>query len=291
MKKIKILIPVYNDWQSVFKLLKNINSEVSNLSHEFSIIIVNDASTESKTDLSLNLDNLNSIKIINMKDNQGHARCNATGLKHIFEKEEFDYVIPMDGDGEDRPEEIKQLVGNLNYHPDKPIVGERIKRSEGVFFKFCYFAHKLITSTFTGKSIKYGNYTCLPKSIVEKMINEKATWSSFSGSLAKVSKDRATIPSERGTRYFGPSKMSFKNLLIHSLSIVGVFKIHVLIRSILFLLVYIFLIHQKITVIMLIPIMLVVVLVTSAFVISKRENLEELNNSLSKINSIEKLNK
>ena len=287
--KIKILIPVYNDWQSVFKLLEIISSEVSSLEHEFSAIIVNDASTESKSELSLNLDNLNSIKIINMKENKGHARCNAAGLKHIFEKEEFDYVIPMDGDGEDRPEEIKQLVDNLNYHPDKPIVGERIKRSEGFFFKFCYFVHKIITSTFTGQSIKYGNYTCLPKSVVEKMINEKATWSSFSGSLAKVAKDRATVPSERGTRYFGPSKMSFKNLIIHSLSIVSVFKINVLIRSILFLLVYIFLIHQNITAIMLIPVILVLALIVSVFALSKRENLEELNNSLLNINNIDNI--
>ena len=287
--KIKILIPVYNDWQSVFKLLENINSEVSNLDHEFSVIIVNDASTENKPELSNSLEKLNSIKIINMKENRGHARCNAAGLKHIFENEEFDYVIPMDGDGEDRPEEIKQLVDNLNYHPDKPIVGERIKRSEGIFFKFCYFFHKIITSTFTGQSIKYGNYTCLPKSTVEKMINEKATWSSFSGSLAKVEKDRATIPSERGTRYFGPSKMSFKNLLIHSLSIVGVFKTNVLIRSILFLLVYLFLIQQNITIVMLIPIILVFILIVSVFSISKRESLEELNNSLLNISNIDSL--
>ncbi len=287
--KIKILIPVYNDWQSVFKLLENINSEVSNLDHEFSVIIVNDASTENKPELSNNLEKLNSIKIINMKENRGHARCNAAGLKHIFENEEFDYVIPMDGDGEDRPEEIKQLVDNLNYHPDKPIVGERIKRSEGIFFKFCYFFHKIITSTFTGQSIKYGNYTCLPKSTVEKMINEKATWSSFSGSLAKVERDRATIPSERGARYFGPSKMSFKNLLIHSLSIVGVFKINVLIRSILFLLVYLFLIQQNITIVMLIPIILVFILIVSVFSISKRESLEELNNSLLNISNIDSL--
>ena len=287
--KIKILIPVYNDWQSVFKLLENINSEVSNLDHEFSVIIVNDASTETTPELSTNLEKLNSIKIINMKENQGHARCNAVGLKHIFENEEFDYVIPMDGDGEDRPEEIKQIVDNLNYHPEKPIVGERIKRSEGIFFKFCYFVHKIITSTFTGQSIKYGNYTCLPKSTVEKMINEKATWSSFSGSLAKVAKDRAIIPSERGTRYFGPSKMSFKNLLIHSLSIIGVFKINVLIRSILFLLVYLFLIQQNITIVMLIPIILVFILIASVFVISKRESQEQLNNSLSNISNIDNL--
>ena len=285
--KIKILIPIYNDWQSVFKLLENINSEISGLEHEFSAIIVNDASTESRPEINLNLDNLNSIKIINMKENQGHARCNAAGLKHIFENEEFDYVIPMDGDGEDRPEEIKQLIDNLNYHPDKPTVGERIKRSESIFFKFCYFAHKIITSTFTGQSIKYGNYTCLPKSIVEKMINEKATWSSFSGALAKIIKDRAIIPSERGTRYFGPSKMSFKNLMIHSLSIISVFKINVLIRSVLFLLVYMFLIHQNITTIMLIPVMLIIALLVSVFVVSRREHLEELNNSLSNISNID----
>ena len=287
--KIKILIPIYNDWQSVFKLLENINSEISGLEHEFSAIIVNDASTESRPEINLNLNNLNSIKIINMKENRGHARCNAAGLKHIFENEEFDYVIPMDGDGEDRPEEIKQLIDNLNYHPDKPIVGERIKRSEGIFFKFCYFAHKIITSTFTGQSIKYGNYTCLPKSIVEKMINEKATWSSFSGALAKITKDRAIIPSERGTRYFGPSKMSFKNLIIHSLSIISVFRTNVLIRSILFLLVYIFLIHQNITAIMLIPVILVLTLIASVFVVSKRENLEELNESLLNISNIDNL--
>ena len=288
--KIKILIPIYNDWQSVFKLLENINSEISGLEHEFSAIIVNDASTESRPEINLNLNNLNSIKIINMKENRGHARCNAAGLKHIFENEEFDYVIPMDGDGEDRPEEIKQLIDNLNYHPDKPIVGERIKRSEGIFFKFCYFAHKIITSTFTGQSIKYGNYTCLPKSIVEKMINEKATWSSFSGALAKITKDRAIIPSERGTRYFGPSKMSFFNLLKHSLSIIAVFKTAVFVRSIIFLFVYLFFTYQFLSIITLIPVFLIFILVFSVIFLSKRENLNELNNSLSNINNIENFN-
>ena len=103
MKKIKILIPVYNDWESALKLLENINSEVSKLENEFSIIIVNDASTESRPEFSADLSSFKSIKIINMKENRGHARCNAAGLRHINEKEDFDYVIPMDGDGEDRP--------------------------------------------------------------------------------------------------------------------------------------------------------------------------------------------
>ena len=287
--KIKILIPVYNDFKSVSKLLIDINSVISNLNDEFSIIIVNDGSTE-KTEIDIsNLDKINSIKVINMKENRGHARCNAAGLKYIFENEEFDYVIPMDGDGEDRPEEIGKFIDFLKYDSTKPIVGERIKRSEGLIFKISYNIHKLITFIFTGQSIKFGNYTCLPKSTVARMINEKATWSSFSGSLAKLEKNRSTIPSVRGERYFGPSKMSFYNLIKHSLSIIAVFKTNVIIRSILFFLIYLFLISENITYITAIPLIAVIAFVISVLVISKRENLDEYSHSLENIAGVENL--
>ena len=287
--KIQILIPVYNDFQSLSKLLDDINSTISNSDKNFSVIIINDASTDKEEITISDKEKISSIKIINMKTNNGHARGIAAGLKYIFENEVFDYVIPMDGDGEDRPEEILKFIELLKHEPNKPIVGERIKRSEGIIFKISYIIHKLITFIFTGHSIKFGNFTCLPKSTVEKMINEKATWSSFSGSLTKLEKNRSTIPSIRGTRYFGPSKMSFKNLLIHSLSIITVFKINVLIRSILFFLVYMFLIYQNITIIMLTPVLLVIILIASVLVISKRENLEEMNNSLLNISNIDNL--
>ena len=184
--KFKILIPVYNDWQSVLKLLDNINFSIESLDHEISVIIVNDASNHDRPVDEKDLENIHSVKILNMKINQGHARCIATGLKYIYEKEDFDYVIPMDGDGEDRPEEIKEFINQIENSNNNPIVGERVKRSEKLIFKICYQLHKLITLTFTGKSIKFGNYTCLPKSTVEKMIKEKATWNSFSGSLKKI---------------------------------------------------------------------------------------------------------
>ena len=73
MNRIKILIPVYNDWQSVFKLLENINSVISKSSCEFSVIIINDASTENRPEFQGNLDNLKSIQVINMQENKGHA--------------------------------------------------------------------------------------------------------------------------------------------------------------------------------------------------------------------------
>ena len=277
--KIKVLIPLYNDWQSLLKLLENINHHVSDINHIISIVVVNDGSTEKAPISFPSYSRINSIKIINLKENVGHARSIATGLKFILENDNFDYVIPMDSDGEDRPDEIKDLIKKIEPQSDLPIVCERVKRSEGFFFKFCYFLHKLITFTFTGRSIKFGNFTCLPKEVVKRMTSEKATWSSFSGALSKISKLKIWIPSERGTRYFGPSKMSFKNLIIHSLSIIAVFKINVLIRSILFFFVYLFLVYEKISVITLIPILLIIMFVLSVFLISKRESLENYKNS------------
>ena len=289
MNKIIILIPIYNDWQSVFELIKNINSEALTLDGEFSVIIVNDASTENKPEFLADLTNLKSIQIINMKENRGHARCNAAGLKYINEKEEFDYVIPMDGDGEDRPEEISLLIEKVKEYPDIVITANRVKRSEGPIFKFCYLAHKYLTLVFTGQTIKYGNYSCLPKSAVSTMVNEPASWSSFSGSLAKIIKDSKFIPSERSKRYFGQSKMSFFNLLKHSLSIIAVFKKTLLIRSVLFLILYLFLITGKISIITVIPIIAVIIMMLSVNTLSKRENIAEYNNSLENIKTIEKI--
>ena len=285
--KIKILIPIYNDWRSLFELLKNIDQQISEIDDEVSILVVNDGSNEEKENESFEFKNIKSIKIINMKENKGHARCNAAGLKFIFEKEDFDCVIPMDGDGEDRPEEITLLIEKSKDYPNEIITANRIKRSEGLLFKFCYEAHKLITLIFTGQNIKFGNFTLLPKSIVEKMVNEKATWNSFSGSLCKVSKDRKSISSIRGLRYFGPSKMSFSNLIQHSLSIISVFKFTWLVRSIIFLLIYCYFISNFISIITLIPVVVIIVLNAIIFSLAARENLEEYKNSLSNISNID----
>jgi polyisoprenyl-phosphate glycosyltransferase len=289
MSKITILIPVYNDWQSVFKLIKDINLQVSTLSDDFSVIIINDASIENRPEFSTDLNNLKSVQIINMKENRGHARCIASGLKYIYEKKEFDYVIPMDGDGEDRPEEIKNFIELTDQSKDKSIVGERIKRSESLFFKICYLFHKFLTLAFTGQSIRFGNFTCLSKITVEKMTNEKATWNSFSGSLKKVEKDLLSIPSIRGTRYFGPSKMSFFNLLKHSLSIISVFRRTVLIRSALFIIFYILIIKSYASIITSIPLILLLIMIYSISTLALRENLDEFDKSLENINGIDKI--
>jgi hypothetical protein len=287
--KIKILIPVYNDWQSVFRLVDEINNLSIDPKFEISITIVNDASNHDRQVEDKNYENINSFKILNMKKNQGHARCIATGLKYIYEKEDFDYVIPMDGDGEDRPDEILKFLDQTQDFKEHPIVGERIKRSESLVFKTCYQIHKLITLIFTGKSIKFGNFTCLPKTTVEKMVNEKATWNSFSGSLVKIEKNISSIPSIRGKRYYGPSQMNFFSLIKHSLSMISVFRKTFLIRSALFIIFYILIIKSFASVITAIPLIFLLIAVYMVSNLALRENMEEFDKALSNINDTDKI--
>ncbi len=284
-----ILIPIYNDRESLKLLVENINSEIKNLNHDISIVVINDSSSQQIIDNYPNIENISSLEIINMKENRGHARCIASGLKYIFEKKEFDFVIPMDGDGEDRPEEIKNFIELSKEAGDRSIIGERVKRSEGLFFKLCYQFHKFLTLAFTGHSIKFGNFTCLSKVTVKKMLEEKATWNSFSGSLKKIEKDLISSPSIRGKRYFGPSQMSFFNLLKHSLSIISVFRKTVLIRSALFIIFYILLIKSYASIVTSLPLILLLIMIYSISSLTLRENIEEFNNCLTNILDIEKV--
>ena len=287
MKKYIILVPIYNDRESLTKLIESINSEIEGINSDISVIVVNDASSQQIIDEYQNTENINSIEIINMKENRGHARCIASGLKYIFEKKEFDYVIPMDGDGEDRPEEIKNFIQLAEQSVDQSIIGNRVKRSESIFFKLCYLSHKIITLAFTGHNIKFGNFTCLSKTTVEKMLKEKATWNSFSGSLKKTEKNLLSIPSMRGVRYFGPSKMSFLNLLKHSLSIISVFRKTVLIRSALFIIFYILLIKSNASIVTSFPLVLLLIMIYSISNLALRENMDEFDKSLENIDNIE----
>ena len=231
MKRFVILIPVFNDWESLSKLLLEIDSSIKDISKaRFDCIVINDASTIKAPKLSIPR-NINSIKIINMKLNKGHARCNAFGIRHLSKLNDYDYVILMDGDGEDRPVELKLLVQKIFDNPNISVVAKRIKRSEGIFFQFLYQMHKLLTFIFAGKNINFGNYSCLTKNDIKILSDKESLWSSFSGSVKKHILNFNTIDSIRGLRYFGPSKMSLFKLGIHSFSIIAVFRKTVFINT------------------------------------------------------------
>ena len=271
MKKIIILIPIYNDWESLIKLLDEINKTVENKKdYEFKCIVVNDSSTINQPKVSKPF-NIKSLKIINMKENRGHARCNAFGLKYIDKNEIYDYLILMDGDGEDRPEEIKSLLDKISESPLVSVVAKRAKRSEGELFKFLYQTHKIITFIFTGKKINFGYFSCLTKRDVNILIKQASLWNNYSGSVKKHLDSYNEIESIRGYRYFGPSKMTLLNLVIHSFSIISIFKYSVFLRSTFMIIILSFLtkILGSITLIFQILIVFFNLLI---FIVSLREN-------------------
>ena len=287
MKKFIILIPLFNDWQSVSRLLNEIDLEVKNWDVDVSIVIVNDASTEKRSGLEFNFKKIKAVKILNMKKNTVHQRCIAAGLKYICKNEDFERVIIMDADGEDRPEELNAFFEKAKEHINMTITGNRFKRSEGIIFKILYEVHKLLTLIFTGKLIKFGNFSCLPKNHAEQLIQKPYLWNSYSSSVVKAIKDRTFIPSIRGLRYVLPSKMNFTALIFHSLAIISVFRSLVIMRSIIFFLVYLFLIYKNISILTIFPIFCLIAFVFIILKISMRANMYEFNKSLENIGSVD----
>jgi len=285
MKKIIILIPVFNDWDSLTKLINEINENIKNYKNiNFECIVVNDASSINQPEL-IKPDNIKSFQILTMKENTGHGRCNAFGIRYVKENKDFDNLILMDGDGEDRPTEIKSLINEAMNKPNNSIVAKRIKRSEGIFFQFFYHIHKIVTYVFTGKNINFGNYSCLTKQDVEKIHSEASLWSSYSGTVKKKLNTIAEINSVRGLRYFGPSKMPLLKLLIHSFSIIAVFKYQVFLRStfMIIILAYSNTFIGNFSIFFQILIVLFNLIIS---VVSLRENKEELINSHNNLDNI-----
>ena len=289
MKKIIIIIPIFNDWDSLKQLLLEIDQVIKEIEGVFvDCLVINDASTMKTPEIN-RPKNIKSLKILNMKQNKGHAKCNAFGIRYSVQKEKFDFLILMDGDGEDRPTELRSLIDKVKNDPKLSVVAKRVKRSEGIFFKTLYLMHKIITYIFTGKIINFGNYSCLTTNDV-KIIQDKASlWNSYSGTIKKYLLNYNEIDSTRGKRFFGPSKMSLFNLIIHSFSIIAVFKLQVLIRSF-FIIIILGYINKFFTldlVFLQIPVMLFCIII---FLISLRENEKELFKSSENLINIKEFN-
>ena len=263
MKTYKILIPVFNDWESLLSLLNNIHSlRINNIAY-IKVLIVDDCSTEI-LNKKIEFDSFKDIEIIKNSKNIGHGKSIAYGINYISKKNDFDYLIVMDGDGEDRPEEVKELILKSIDLPSLTITANRIKRSESAFFKLSYHLHKILTLVLTGYSIKFGNFMCIPRQDLNLIVSNKNLSVSFSGTIAKFIKNKTFIPSMRGVRYYGPTKMSFLKLIRHSLLIMSTFRKEAALRLSLIFLIYatlIFYFLKNIFLLLLLPVAIINILI------------------------------
>jgi len=222
-KKIICLTPVYNDWESFSFLVKAIEEYPKHSEFLFQIIAINDGSLEHYN--NFNFSEKSPIEIINLKINIGHQRAIAVGLQYINDvKSGFDYVVVLDSDGEDKPEDITSLVSTcIAFDNSKIIFAQRKKREESVFFKIGYFFYKNIFYLLTAQKINFGNFSCIPISLLKKVVFQDNLWNHYSGSIiqSKTPFDRVIL--NRGKRYAGKSKMNFTSLVLHGLSSISVY--------------------------------------------------------------------
>lgn len=224
--KVYCLAPLYNDWESFTMLQRHIEQlqQKSLNQYHFSVVVVNDGSSE-----ECNVSSLSSftseLTVIDLKINIGHQRAIAVGLQYVYsEIVEYDYLIVMDSDGEDRPDDILLLLSKAEeLAKDKIIFAQRNKRQESALFKVGYFIYKKIFKFLTGQKINFGNFSLIPKNLLVKVVHQSNIWNHYSGGIiqSKIPYDRVLL--DRGRRYQGVSKMNFNSLILHGLSSIAVY--------------------------------------------------------------------
>lgn len=221
-KNIICLTPIYNDWESFSILVTNIEKEISRSSYSVQIVVVNDGSVEEFNSLTNN--NL-PIEILDLKTNVGHQRAIAIGLQYINEnKKDFDYVIVLDSDGEDKPEDILKLVEKCEKENNNKIIfAQRNKRQESLTFRIGYYFYKIIFNWLTGQTINFGNFSCIPHRLLQRVAIQDNLWNHYSGSIIQSKTPYDKVLLDRGKRYAGTSKMNFTNLVLHGLSSISVY--------------------------------------------------------------------
>jgi hypothetical protein len=223
-KNIYCLTPVFNDWESFAILLQEVTKiRQQFINYNFFIVAVNDGSTE---DLSRDFNSKDiPISILNLKINIGHQRAIAVGLQYIYnEVSDYDFVVVMDSDGEDKPQDIKELINRAEQEQEKKIIfAQRKKRQESVFFKTGYFFYKYLFYFLTGQKISFGNFSIIPKKLLYKVVHQNNIWNHYSGGIIQSKIPFDMVQLDRGKRYNGVSKMNFNSLVIHGLSSIAVY--------------------------------------------------------------------
>jgi len=221
-----ILIPNFNDWESLRLLLPQLDQAVAGLERQVFVVVVDDASTEPIPAgwPGQDFQALDSIEILQLRANQGHQRAIALGLYHLHEFTDADAVVIMDGDGEDRPEDILRLLDALlSGEPNEVVFAARTKRLESPAFQLGYRAYKLIHRALTGVAVRVGNFSIVPRPALARLMAVPDLWNHYAASVYRARLPRKLVPTPRGCRLAGESKMNFVSLLIHGLSAMSVF--------------------------------------------------------------------
>jgi len=229
-----ILIPNFNDWESLRLLLPQLDQAIAGLEagleRRVFVLVVDDASTEPMPEdwPGQNFNAFDSVEILHLRSNQGHQRAIALGLYHLHEFTGIDAAVVMDGDGEDRPEDVPELLQAFSSgaagEGREVVFAARTRRMESLSFRLCYRAYRLIHLAMTGVVVQVGNFSVVPRSAMARLMAVPDLWNHYAASVYRARLPRRLVPLPRGRRLAGESKMNFVSLLIHGLSAMSVFS-------------------------------------------------------------------
>lgn len=221
-KKIICLTPVFNDWESFSILTNEIYESFKDQYFNIEIIAINDGSID---DFEINNNYNQLIEVVNLNTNIGHQRAIAVGLHYINDvKKNFDFVIVLDADGEDKPQDIVSLIKKcIELNSSKIVFAQRKKREESLLFKTGYFFYKFLFYLMTNQKINFGNFSCIPGKLLKRVVVQDNLWNHYSGSIIQAKTPYDKVILNRGIRYAGHSKMNFTSLVLHGLSSVSVY--------------------------------------------------------------------
>lgn len=226
MLKIALVTPVYNDWESLQCLIPDIDAELTSIPSEISIVVVNDGSSVPLPESLLkgkSLKQVKSVEVLELGYNMGHQRAIALGLAEVNSRKCFDIVIVMDSDGEDRAADLPLLIQQYLVLPDHIVMAKRGKRSEGPVFRLFYWLYKFTFKILTGSTIAYGNFSLIPVSIVRRLVCIPNLWNHLAATIVHSSMPMVAVPTDRGLRYAGKSKLKMVSLITLGLSAISVF--------------------------------------------------------------------
>jgi len=221
-----ILMPVFNDWDSVTLLLDEIDGVLGREDLPADVLLVDDGSTAAlpETLRSKQLKWIRAVNILHLRRNVGHQRAIAIGLAFIDATRRSSTVVVMDADGEDQPMDIPRLVAKLSSEGgDKIVFAERIRRSEGFRFKAFYWLYRVLHRTLVGIPVRVGNFSAVPGSALGTLVVVAELWNHYAAAIVKARIPHALLPTQRGSRIMGRSSMSWSALVIHGLSALAVF--------------------------------------------------------------------
>lgn len=233
MKKIYIVLPTYNDWKSLEKVLEILNLRLKNLKKDIYILIINDCSKE-KFKKTKNFKNFKKIIVLNLKKNLGSQKAIYVGLKYLQKKiTDYNNVIIsiLDSDGEDDPKALKKLIQITERKKDFFIFASRKGRTENRFLKILNNARLYITLILTGKFINFGNFSSFPSSLLKRITLNDDIFLAFSSGVAKNYSKLFLYNVKKNKRFYDTSKVNIKFLIIHSIKIISVFYKIVFLRT------------------------------------------------------------